>query len=61
MKYEKEGESLPVYAMNIQGPYNAEDKVGEGQSMLVVVTPGPWTILLLGTGLIGLAAVRRKL
>jgi hypothetical protein len=60
MKHSKEGESLPVVAMNIQGPYNAGDKIGEGQSMLVVVTPEPWTIILLGTGLISLAMIRRN-
>ena len=62
VQHESDGALLPVYAMNIRGPYSkdATDKdIGEGQSMLVVVTPEPLTLLLLGLGLIGLSGIRR--
>jgi hypothetical protein len=60
MQHEKEGAFLPVYAMNIWGPYRAGAESGEGQSMLVV-TPEPWTLMLLGAGLVVLAGLRRGL
>lgn len=59
IQHEKEGAYLPVYAMNIWGPYRQGAEMGEGQSILVV-TPEPWTLLLLGAGLIVLAGLRRK-
>ena len=60
MQHEKDGAFLPVYAMNIWGPYRQGAEMGEGQSMLVV-TPEPWTLMLLGAGLVGLAGLRRWL
>jgi hypothetical protein len=60
MQHEKEGAFLPVYAMNIWGPYRQGAEMGEGQSMLVV-TPEPWTLILLGAGLVVLAGLRRGL
>lgn len=59
IQHEKEGAYLPVYAMNIWGPYRQGAEMGEGQSILVV-TPEPWTLILLGAGLIVLAGLRRK-
>jgi hypothetical protein len=60
IQHEQDGALLPVYAMNIQGPYRKGAEVGEGQSMLVVVTPEPLTAILLGAGLLGLAMLRRN-
>jgi hypothetical protein len=60
IQHEKEGAFLPVYAMNIWGPYRQGAEMGEGQSMLVV-TPEPWTLILLGAGLVVLAGLKRVL
>jgi hypothetical protein len=50
------GSLLPVYSANpiLKGTTT------EGQSFLVIQTPEPLTLILLGAGLLGLAGLRRK-
>jgi len=56
IKNAQDGSFLPVFAVN-PVLYGTEK---EGQSFLVVQTPEPLTLILLGAGLLGLAGLRRK-
>ena len=47
-----------VFAGDIDGDQNYSDLVSQGESIAPI--PEPVTLLLLGTGLIGVAGVRRK-
>ena len=56
VNHRSEGNLLPVFAAN--PVLLGTDK--EGQSFLIVQTPEPMTLILLGAGLLGLAGLRRK-
>lgn len=57
LKDTSDGSLLPVFAAN---PILLGSPDTEGQSFLVVQTPEPLTLILLGAGLLGLAGLRRK-
>jgi hypothetical protein len=57
----KDGSYLPVFAANPTLLDSSGKLTGqEGQSFLIVQTPEPMTLILLGAGLMGLAGLRRK-
>ena len=56
----EDGSYLPVFAANPTLLDSGKLTSKEGQSFLIIQTPEPLTLILLGAGLLGLAGLRRK-